>query len=237
MTSRKPEAVIDMDERSSYVRIGLRGFLSGDKGDASSDGGSDSSPTVPTVPTVPSDPTVPPAKKRRTSSYGSCRSRGPSYSSVDFVGDYEIMVKGASIRPFLAEMFFKDTVTSVKNIIEDRECVPGYWQRLFYKGIYLDDDDKKLSDYNIQDESTLVCRLKCDVGFRVKTLCGKKLSLDMSGSALVRDVKAKIQEQEGIPPEQQLLMFAGKQLEDGSSIVDCKITPCTTIHLSLKGAL
>lgn len=134
-----------------------------------------------------------------------------------------------------------DSIENIKSIIKDKINISHNQLRLIFAGKQLENNNT-IGDYEIQNDSTINVvfgMLGGGLGegtkqIFIKTLQGKNITLDVNDDDTIESIKKKINDIEGIPIDQQRLVFNGKQLEDTNTLKDYMIDADSTIHLVLR---
>ena len=148
----------------------------------------------------------------------------------------QIFIKTLNGKTISLDVDSLDTVQTVKCKIQAKEGISVYQQKLIHSGRQLE-DGRTLSDYRIQKQSTL--HLIVQLELYVKTVTGRTTTITVNSASTTQHVKSIIQDKEGIRPDEQKLLLAGKQLKDEHllSMYNIPNKAMLTLLLMLRGEI
>lgn len=130
--------------------------------------------------------------------------------------------------PLTLNVQLSDTIKYLKQLIYDKEGIPPDQQILQFCGQKLQDGDT-LGNYNIQDHLCVYLHKGMRIGVTIPN--GKTITLTVEPSDTIKYFKQLIQNKESIPPDQQILTFCGRKLQDSGTLMDYDIQDCSSVCL------
>lgn len=155
--------------------------------------------------------------------------------TLNFVGGIQIHLVTVSGKIITMTVPPSCTFDRLRRIIKEEEEIRSYYQRFIFAGEELE-DGRTLASYNVQNESTLdlVWRHAFGMQIFVKDLRGRILTVVCDSSDSIDHLKQKIQDKDGIPPDQQRLTYGSKRMEDGRMLSDYNVQKESVVVLTLS---
>ena len=148
----------------------------------------------------------------------------------------QVFVRTLSGKTITVDIGASETIESVKSTIECREGIPSDQQKLMFSGRQL--RDGTLSENGVVRDATLNLALCMSGGgcmeIYIKTTTGNTITVQIEATNTVAELKEKIFEEHGIPPDRQRLIFSGQELEDSQTLAEYNIQGTTTLHLVVR---
>ena len=151
-----------------------------------------------------------------------------------------LFVKTLTGKTYVVYPSENDTISEVKQQLQEKSNIPAACQRLVFEGKNLD-ENSKLKNCNLPSQCTIhVIQTNPPVVTQpslpilVRTFTGKTITILVGPGDNVTDVKHKIQQEEGYPIDKITLMFGGKELEDGAPLNHYQIQQDSTLLVSFK---
>ena len=147
----------------------------------------------------------------------------------------ELFVKTLTGKTFAVDVTTVETIYHVKARIEKLEGIPVGRQRLFFGDTELC-DGRFIPEYSIPAKATLHLRFHLRNGTHVfvQTVAGTYITLEVEANESIRNVRAMVEDTEGILTQHQRLFFANRQLKDGRTLSDYNILKSPTMYLKLR---
>ena len=147
----------------------------------------------------------------------------------------EIFVQVMHQEIITLEVDSSDTIGNLKEKIKDKKGFPAEEQRLFFQGKTELKDDRTVSDYHIQNKSTVNLLLQIDrLEVTILTEGMRLVTLEVNATDSILELKREIQDMTGVPLKQQCLSFAGIELENERTIFAYNIQNKSSINLVVK---
>ena len=147
----------------------------------------------------------------------------------------EIFVQVRSREIITLEVDSSDTIGNLKEKIKDKKGFPAEEQRLFFQGKTELKDDRTVSDYHIQNKSTVNLLLQIDrLEVTILTEGMRLVTLEVNATDSILELKREIQDKTDVPLKKQSLSFAGIELENERTIFAYNIRNKSSINLVVR---